>query len=299
MRKSDIRAEPLRTTDYAILTMPETEVHTVNGLETHVLRGGSGPPLVYLHGVAPAGEWLPLHDLLAERFTVYVPDHPGFGRTDRPEWLDGMDDLVLHYEELLRHLGLERPALVGFSLGGWIAAEYAVTYPERVGALVLFNAAGLHRDEALIPDLPALTGERLSTTVFHDQRKAREYFASRRGPDERARQYRGLATAALLAWNPWFDPKLERRLRRITAPTLALWAEHDRLIAPLYAEVYAHAIPNAQVQILPGCGHMALIECPFAVARAIIAFIEGTNSHPEPEGRGAPGGEGSQPHRSA
>jgi pimeloyl-ACP methyl ester carboxylesterase len=244
----------------------------VDGVRTHLLSAGEGPPLVYLHGVAPAGDWLPLHDLLSSSFTVHAPDHPGFGLTERPEWLSGIDDLVLHYEELFRALDLAQPILVGFSLGGWLAAEYAVAYPERVSRLVLLNAAGLHVDGALIPDLAALTRERLTETVFHDPRAAEAYYQSRVRPEERLRQYRAMTTTALIAWNPWFDPKLQRRLRRIQCPTLALWAEHDRLIPPVYGETYRDAIPNARLEILPDCGHMAPIECPVAVAEAVLRF---------------------------
>jgi pimeloyl-ACP methyl ester carboxylesterase len=245
----------------------------VDGVPVHLLTGGSGPPLVYLHGVAPAGEWLPVHAALAELFTVYAPDHPGFGLTDRPDWLQGMDDLVVHYDELFRILGLASPALVGFSLGGWLAAELAVYYPQRFSGLVLLNAAGLHRDDALIPDLPALAGEELSRALFHDAAAARAYFANRNDPERQTRTYRALTTTALLAWNPWFDPQLSRRLRRIQVPTLALWGEHDRLISPLYGETYRDLIPGARLEILPHCGHMAPLERPEAVARSIAEFL--------------------------
>lgn len=255
---------------------PEELSVEIAGVATQVFRAGEGPPLVYLHGVAPSGEWLPLYGLLAREHTVYVPDHPGFGRTERPEWLEGMDDLVLHYEELFRRLGLERPAVVGFSLGGWIAAELAVAYPDRLRSLVLLNAAGLHRDNALIPDLAALRGEALSRTLFHDPAAAETYFEQRKRPAERMKLYRSMTTAALLAWNPWFDPKLERRLRRVSVPTLALWAEHDRLIPPLYGEVYHKAVAGSRLEVLPDCGHMAPIECPEAVAEAVLGFLRGT-----------------------
>jgi pimeloyl-ACP methyl ester carboxylesterase len=258
--------------------MPETTFIEVNGLKTHVLKGGAGPPLVYLHGVAPSGEWFPVHEALARSFTVYAPDHPGFGETARPEWLDGMDDVVLHYEELFRALELERPPVVGFSLGGWIAAELAVWYPNRLGALVLLNAAGLHADGALIPDLPALTGEKLLRTVFHDLEVGQAYAAARNSPEHRARYHRALTTLALLAWNPWFDPKLVARLRRVQAPTLVLWAEHDRLVPPIYGETYRDAIPGARLEHLPDCGHMAPIERPEAVAAAVTAFLAGQAS---------------------
>jgi pimeloyl-ACP methyl ester carboxylesterase len=261
--------------------MPDSTVIVIDGLPTHLLVGGAGPPLVFLHGTAPAGEWLALHELLAREFTVYAPDHPGFGKTERPEWLAGMDDVVLHYEALFRALGLERPAVVGFSLGGWIAAELAVTYPDRLGALVLLNSGGLHLDAHPIPDLFALTGEPLARAVFHDPQAAASFFGTRRGPEGRLKAFSAMTTLALLAWNPWFDPKLPRRLARVQAPTLVLWAEHDRLIAPAYGEAFRDAIPGARLEVLPDCGHMALLERPEAVATAIMGFLRGgtTDGH--------------------
>jgi pimeloyl-ACP methyl ester carboxylesterase len=253
--------------------MPETRWVEVEGVRTHVLQGGTGPPLLYLHGVAPAGEWLPVHEALAERFTVFAPDHPGFGLTERPEWLTGMDDLVLHYEGLTRALGLACPACFGFSLGGWLAAAFAATYPDRLSALVLHNAAGLHVDGALIPDLSTLGPRALSETVFHDPAAAEAYFRARVDPEARMRQYRAMVTTALIGWNPWFDPKLARRLGRVTVPTLVLWAEHDGLIPPVYATAYAAGLPNARVDILPDCGHMAPIERPALVAESVARFL--------------------------
>ena len=245
----------------------------INGLATRVFVAGQGPPLVYLHGTQASVEWWPLHERLAERFTVYAPDHPGFGATARPEWLEGMDDMVLHYDELFRALALERPVVVGFSLGGWIAAEFAVTYPDRVGALVLLNSAGLHVEGALIPDLPTLEGEALVRAVFYDRAAANAYFAGHPDRRDRMRAYRALTTLATLAWNPWFDPKLQRRLRRITAPTLVLWAEHDRLLPPVYAETYHAGIMGSQLLVVPECGHMLPVEQPEVVAETIAKFV--------------------------
>jgi len=254
--------------------MPEPETITVNGIATRLLQGGEGPPLLYLHGAAPSGDWLPIHRRLSKRFHVYAPDHPGFGYTPRPEWLTDMGDLVLHYEELLRAIGLEKPAVVGFSLGGWIAAEFAAFYPERVSALVLLNAGGLHVEDHLLPDLFGLEGKELARTIFHDPECAAAFFASQRDPEQRARHWRGMTTLALLAWNPWFDPKLRGRLRRIAVPTLALWSEYDRLIPPVYGQAYRDAIPGAVFELLPDCGHMAPLERPEEVAEAIGSFLD-------------------------
>src|SRR5207248_7921935 len=174
---------------------------------------------------------------------------------------------------LFRAFGLAKPAVVGFSLGGWIAAEFAAFYPDRAGALVLLNAGGLHVDGHVLPDLFGLEGRALAETVFHDPACAVAYFASQRDPEPRARHWRGMTTLALLAWNPWFDPKLPGRLRRVTAPTLALWAEHDRLIPPIYGEAYRDATPGAVPEILPDRGQIAPLARPEAGAAATARFL--------------------------
>jgi pimeloyl-ACP methyl ester carboxylesterase len=254
------------------VSVPEQRIIEVEGVRTSLLTGGDGPPLVYLHGVAPCAEWLPLHERLAERFTVYAPDHPGFGKSERPEWLSEMGDLVLHYDALLRLLELKRPVLAGFSLGGWLAAAFTVTYPELPGGLVLLNAAGLHVEGHPTGDLAALQRERLTEAVFHDRIAADAYYKARIRPDDRLTMYRAMTTTALLAWNPWFDPHLRRRLARVQCPTLVLWAEHDRLIPPVYGEAYRDAIPGSELQIIPDCGHMAPVERPDEIAAAINAW---------------------------
>src|SRR5207253_2649981 len=117
----------------------EPEWVEVRGLRTALRRKGVGEPVVYLHGAGLTRRWLPLYERLAERVDLLVPEHPGFGDTPSPEWLDGFDDLVLHYDELFDLLGLERVHLVGHSLGGWIAADLAVFYPRRVKSLTLIT----------------------------------------------------------------------------------------------------------------------------------------------------------------
>jgi pimeloyl-ACP methyl ester carboxylesterase len=253
--------------------MNETSV-TIANVRVHLFQGGSGPPLLYLHGGAPSGRWLPLHDLLAERFTVYAPDMPGFGGTEAPEWVEGMDDMLLHTRELMETLGLERPHVVGFSVGGWLAAELAVFYPEHVDRLVLAAAIGLHVDEASVADLFALSGERLSRALLYDPKEAPRLFGGAPTLEDRVRQYREFSMLARLAWNPHFDPKLRRRLRRVTSPTLLVWGSDDRLVPPAHGEAYRDAIPGARLQLLPQCGHMVPLEQPDAFAEAILAFLE-------------------------
>ena len=95
------------------------EFRQIAGARIQLLRGGQGPPLVFLHGAAGGGMWLPFLEGLARRFSVYAPAHPGFGRSEDPEWLDAIDDLVHFYLDFLDDLGSSKVHLVGLSLGGW------------------------------------------------------------------------------------------------------------------------------------------------------------------------------------
>jgi len=109
----------------------------VAGCSVQMLRGGKGPPLLFLHGAGGAGVWLPFMSALSECYDVIVPDHPGFGRSDTPEWLDQLSDLAYFHLDLIETLKLDGVHLVGHSLGGWIAAELAVRSTQRLSALTL------------------------------------------------------------------------------------------------------------------------------------------------------------------
>src|SRR6266446_4362492 len=116
----------------------------VRGCNITLMRGGAGHPLLLLHGAGGAGSWLPFMAELAARHDVIVPEHPGFGSSDTPDWLDNIPDLARFYLDVLDQLDLTNVDLVGFSLGGWIAAELAVRNTQRLASLALVGAAGIH-----------------------------------------------------------------------------------------------------------------------------------------------------------
>ena len=124
---------------------PALEATTLDvaGTPVAVRRKGTGRPLLFLHGAGFTGQWLRFHEALAQGADVIAPEHVGFGGTPLQDWLDGFDDLVLHYDDLRATLGLDEPFdLVGYSLGGWIAAAYATFYPEKLRSLTLITPAG-------------------------------------------------------------------------------------------------------------------------------------------------------------
>ena len=252
----------------------------VHGVETHVLKGGEGPPLLYFHGAGGCGKWFAHHDLLAQRFTVYAPDHPGWGGSDVVEWMDTVQDYTLHYDSLIRLLGIEKPVLVGHSLGGWLAADFAATYPDRLRALVLVDSAGLPFEaDTPVPDFFAEAsrgGESFARLMFHKMDVAAAFFPLEPTPEERLIGYRHLTSTARIAWHIWFDEKLPRRLARVQAPFLALWGAHDRLFPAEMAKQFAEAIPGGQSRVLDDCGHMVPFENPRALVDAVLELVGDT-----------------------
>src|SRR5689334_2075815 len=104
----------------------EPDVVDVRGLGVAYRRKGSGPATVFLHGAGATRMWLPFYEQMAESVDFVAPEHPGFGDTPAADTIEGFDDLVLHYRDVLNALDLERVHLIGFSLGGWIGANLAV-----------------------------------------------------------------------------------------------------------------------------------------------------------------------------
>ncbi len=217
----------------------------VRGRRVYVAQAGQGAPLVYLHGAGDLGEWRPALSLLARDFTVHRPDHPGFSRSDDDPAVDTVLDLAFSYLDLFDSLGLDRPVLVGASLGGWLAAQIAVLAPERVAKLVLVDTAGL-RAEVPTPDIFTLDPVQLAGLLYHrEDLRAAAIAAAEQISDQPGlfqRYLRNRMATAHLAWNPYLhDPKLAGRLHRITAPVLVIWGAQDRLLPVEYARRWAAA----------------------------------------------------------
>ena len=247
-----------------------------------LLRGGEGRPLIYLHSLLPETRWLPYHQELARGYEVLAPAHPGFGATEGLDEIDAMEDLVFHYLDVFEGLGLRRAHVVGVSLGGWIAAELAVRYPERIDRLVLADAFGLRLDGYPIPNfLERLDDPRaLRELLFADPKGPMADLAlPERRPDPGQLVGTTTATEALarLGSNPFVhDPKLARRLRRVTCPTLVVWGERDALLPLPYAEAFRDGIPNAELKVLPACGHLPQFEQGDRFVEAVRDFLART-----------------------
>jgi pimeloyl-ACP methyl ester carboxylesterase len=253
----------------------------VDGVQTAYRRKGSGEPLVYLHGAGLTRAWLPLYERLSERFDVIVPEHPGFGDTKMPPWLSSVDDLVLHYDAFLRELGIERPHLVGHSMGGWVAASLAYTYPTRFASLALVTPAALR-----VPDAPMTDPFRLGPDTAMEvllsgapPENYLEYFDQAGELEDTIQAFSESITFARLLWNPRYDLRLDRRLRRVQAPTLVVAAEDDRLIPNVHTERWAELIDGATRTTVSGdgeaTGHLLIIQVPDRLAAVLADHAAG------------------------
>jgi pimeloyl-ACP methyl ester carboxylesterase len=264
---------PAATVPRPLRNYTEPDWIEVEGLRVAYRRKGSGESTLYLHGAGLTRMWLPFYERLAGSLDLIVPEHPGYGETEMPEWLDGFDDLVIHYDALIEALGLDHVHLVGYSLGGWIAAELAVFYPRRFASLTLVTPAGLRIPGKPIADLFAMLPDELFATFFNDTANMEEVLPDFESLEEVEHQFGEAATLARLAWNPRFDPKLERRLARVECPALVVRAEHDRLLPDEMAERYAELLPVARIETVPGTGHALIVEQPQATADVVSSFV--------------------------
>ncbi|MHC1561029.1 alpha/beta fold hydrolase [Actinomycetospora sp. C-140] len=237
-------------------------------------RAGQGRPVLLLHSAGGANEWGPLQLGLAGVGDLVAPDHPGFGLSDDLPELRTVDDLVYHYLDLLDALGLDQVDVVGMSFGGWVAAELAVHSPEKVRRLVLGAAAGLRIPEDPIADLFLMNPPQLLRALFHDDSLVDAALSVTPTTDQILATYRDLGATARFAWHPFMNnPKLERRLHRITAPTRVIAAGEDRLVPMAHARRYAERIPDAELVVVEDCGHALHGERPTEVTAAVVTHL--------------------------
>jgi pimeloyl-ACP methyl ester carboxylesterase len=229
-------------------------------------RVGAGAPLLYLHGAGGFSGWPPFFAKLAERHDVLVPDHPSFGRSTTPDWLDDVGDLAYFYLDLIEALKLDGVHLVGHSLGGWIALELAVRSSARLRSLTLLNAAGIRIKGKPLADVLVMDIEELLTLAVADPQQRAAELALARSPAAQQAMAQNRVAAARLAWQPrFFNPHLRKWLHRVTVPTRIVWGAQDGIISPDYAAEFASLIPGAQVTIVPGTAHSPHLEKPEAV----------------------------------
>jgi 2-hydroxy-6-oxonona-2,4-dienedioate hydrolase len=254
-----------------------TDFITVAGKKIQVMRGGKGPPLVYLHSAGGEMDWTEFHNGLAQNFSVIAPAHPGFSLSDGLDKIDDIQDLAWHYVDFFEQFDLRGVPVVGFSLGAWLAVELAVLRPALVGKLVMANAVGVHVDGAQMAEWFIDNFDKLRNLLFFEPNGKIANEVMPRNPDEmqllmflRARE-----ATARVGWNPYFhNPKLPSHLHRVQCPTLVICGRDDQLIPPAHSKFYAEKIPGARLEILNECGHMLPYEKTDDFVRLVTAFAK-------------------------
>ena len=248
----------------------------IDDVRLELERKGRGAPLLLLQSEDALESGTALVDRLAQRYEVLIPAPPGFGRSNRPDWITSMDDVGYLYLDLLQRLDLTGVTVVAFSLGGWIAAEMATKSDARLAKLVLVDPYGIKvggptdRD---IADMYLLHPDEVTKLRWFDPEKGVRDYKSMPEDDLRI-VARNRESLARFCWEPYMhNPKLRHRLHRIGIPTLLIWGENDGIVTPRYGEAYRALIPGAKLAIVPEAGHLPHIEQPERFMQHLDAFL--------------------------
>jgi pimeloyl-ACP methyl ester carboxylesterase len=253
------------------------ELIEVAGTTIQMLQGGSGAPLLVLHGAGGNPGWLPYHQALAQQYTVYAPSHPGYDRSSRPDWISSMNDMAHFYRQFVEELGLAPVHLMGFSMGGWLAAELTAMCPPYVQSLILVDAAGIKPQVGEIAELLMVSPETTRKLRFYDPAQVPDYetLVNRQlTPEEQDMQWRNREMTSRLCWKPYFhNPKLPAYLRGVKVPTLIVWGKQDAIVPVNCGELYQQALANATLHVIDRCGHSPGLEKPQEFVRAVREFL--------------------------
>ncbi len=241
------------------------ETRPVAGVELHLKKGGSGDPLLLLTDEIGHLGTLRYQEELAQDYTVYIPSHPGFGPTPRLDWIMNMRDLAGWYLMALEELGIGQVNIIGFSLGGWLAAEMATMDPKQFNRLALVGALGVLPPEGYIYDVFLEVPGNCITTCFHDPESVPEFkeiLPDQPAPEQAQAWEIAREEACRLGWKPYmYYPGLPNLLPRLKdLPTMIVWGREDEFVPLSAGRLYHQSIPGSRLEVLDNCGHMPQVE---------------------------------------
>ena len=250
--------------------------HVVGGIDLEVVRRGAGRPVLLLHGAQTVDPRAPFLEMLGRHAEIIAPSHPGFGRSARPADFETVYDLVNFYFDFLETLPQEKVTLIGFSFGGWLAAELAVKCRHRLEGLVLVDAFGIKVSDRETPDILDVfntSPQEVQRGSWHDPATwAPDLDAL--SDDELVVRARNWEALCLYGWNPYmYNPQLKRWLRRIAVPTLVVWGASDGIVKPAYGRIYSSLIPQSRFELIERAGHHPEIEQAKAFVDTVVKFL--------------------------
>jgi pimeloyl-ACP methyl ester carboxylesterase len=252
----------------------------IAGITVELRRGGSGTPVLVIHGELGVPGWLESFAQLAEHHDVIVPSLPGYGRSTRPDWIMGVHDLAAWVTWFARDIDLRTPVnVIGCSLGGWVAAEIATVAPQFFNKMVLVGAMGIKPEQGEIFDYfleSGLTGLR---RAFHRPEQSSafmRYWGNEWTPEETDLVEQHREMTCRIAWKPYMHSlTLRHLLPGVSTPTLLLWGGEDAITPINSGEIYQRAIPRSRLVVIENCGHMPEMEKPTEFAGLIDNFLAG------------------------
>jgi pimeloyl-ACP methyl ester carboxylesterase len=244
------------------------------GSTVQYLQGGSGPPVLVLHHEIGNPGWLPFYEGLAHSRAVTVPSFPGYGRSERAEWMRSVRDLAVLQQRLLADLGLDHVSLVGLGFGGWVAAEMVTMAPRQFQRLVLAGAMGIQPRDSAILDQAILAHHAYVRAGFHDQARCDAVFGETPDTDQLEAWDIHREMTFRIAWRPYmYSQTLSHLLAGLRIPALIVWGEDDRIVPLECGERYRDLLPDSRLETIPNCGHFVEMESPDALLDLVLPFL--------------------------
>ena len=248
-------------------------VKEIAGTKLYLKRAGTGRTVLVLHHDIGTPENLPFYDALAAKFDVIVPHHPGWGKSERPQWLRHPRDIAAMSAWLLADVGAKDVSLVGLGFGGWIAAEMASLAPEAYRRMVLVAPMGIKPPEGYIADQAIVSYLDYPKSGFHDEAA----FAAVYGDvsTDQLEQWDICREMSFrTAWKPYmYNQTLPHLLGGVRTPSLVIWGDDDKIVPISAGHAYTKALRNATMTTVANCGHFAEMEKPNEVAKLASDFI--------------------------
>jgi pimeloyl-ACP methyl ester carboxylesterase len=237
------------------------------GMGLKMEQFGAGQPLLILHGGGGKATVAAFAQSLSDSFNVILPTHPGFDGTVRPAQMSSIKELAAAYGALLAAAKLENIIVIGFSIGGWVAAEMAVQQSQAMAGLVLVDAVGLTVPGEDVLDIFSIAPSQISDYSYHEPDKFRIDMAAL-SPERREIFKANFATLAIYggALNMQ-DPDLAGRLSEVKIPSLVIWGR-----------AFAAAMPHSRFELIAACGHLPQLEQPAAL-RSLLQQFAKEHSH--------------------